>query len=200
MKGAAPGTTTRMAILPIIRMGHPLLRQVARPVPTPIPPAVRQLAMDMIDTMEDAGGAGLAAPQVAADWRLIVFRAPPPDECDTGDRAAARTIQALINPELVPLGTATADTETQTGWEGCLSVPDLRGAVRRHTRIRYQGLDLDGSPVRRDAQGFHARVVQHEIDHLDGVLYLDRMDDLRYLSYTRELTRFANDPLFRLPS
>lgn len=187
-----------MAILPIIRMGHPLLRQTARPVPAPVPPAVRQLAMDMIDTMEDAGGAGLAAPQVAADWRLIVFRAPPPDEGDTGDRAAARTIQVLINPELVPLDTETR-TDREVGWEGCLSVPDLRGAVRRHTRIRYRGLDLDGSPVQRDARGFHARVVQHEIDHLDGVLYLDRMDDLRYLSYTRELARFADDPLFRLP-
>lgn len=183
-----------MALLPIIRMGHPLLRRGSQPVPTPIPAAVRQLALDMIDTMEAANGAGLAAPQVAADWRVIVFRAPPPDEYDTGDRAAARTAQVLINPELLPL-----DTETQTGWEGCLSIPDLRGAVRRHAHIRYRGLDLDGSPMLRDAHGFHARVVQHEVDHLNGVLYLDRMDDLRYLSYTQELAQFASDPLFRLP-
>ncbi|MDE1147495.1 MAG: peptide deformylase [Azospirillaceae bacterium] len=178
-----------MAILKIARMGHPVLRRPAVAVEEPIPAVVRQLAQDMIETMIDASGVGLAAPQVHIGWRVIVFRVP-------ADRAAGENVdsQVLINPVIEPLS-----DEMQFGWEGCLSIPGLRGAVPRHNRIRYRGLALDGTVVEREASGFHARVVQHECDHLDGVLYLDRMDDMRFLSFAEELKYFGTDSVPRLP-
>lgn len=178
-----------MAILKIARMGHPVLRRRAEPVELPIPAVVRQLALDMIETMVDAPGIGLAAPQVHVGWRIIVFRVP--GERATGQPGdTALEPQVLINPEVEPLS-----EETVLGWEGCLSIPGLRGVVPRWNRIRYRGVGLDGNPVEREATGTHARVIQHEMDHLDGVLYLDRMPDMAKLSFTEEMKYFGPDVL-----
>ncbi|MDW8444236.1 MAG: peptide deformylase [Acetobacteraceae bacterium] len=176
-----------MAILKIARMGHPILLSRAQPVPDPTAPDVRRLAEDMIDTLLDAEAAGLAAPQVHVPLRLVVFRCRT--DRSTGhpdDDPTPRDIQVVINPELEPIG-----SETETAWEGCLSIPGLRGAVPRYARIRYRGLDLEGNSIDRVAGGFHARVVQHEVDHLDGILYPMRMTDLALFGFTEELCRAA---------
>lgn len=178
-----------MAILKIARMGHPVLRQTAEPVPlTPgssLPPDIQRLAHDMIETMLDAPGIGLAAPQIHVGARLIVFRVPADRATDAeGDKAMAA--QVLVNPEFAPLS-----DEMLLGWEGCLSIPGLRGVVPRYARIRYRGYDLDGNLVEREASGTHARVIQHELDHLDAVLYPDRMPDLTTLTFTEEMKYFT---------
>lgn len=166
-----------MALLTIARMGNPVLRAVARPVADPTDPEVARLAADMIDTMMDAPGVGLAAPQIDVSRRIVVFRVP----AERGEGESVATT-VLVNPVIEPL-----DGGVALGWEGCLSIPGLRGLVPRHSRIRYRGLGLDGVPIEREASGFHARVVQHEVDHLDGILYLDRMDDLKLLAYVEEM-------------
>ncbi len=166
-------------------MGHPVLQGVAKPVPDPTAPEVKALVRDMIETMIDANGAGLAAPQVYEPWRIVVFQAPPErapegiDEEESFDHTAPLTV--LINPEIEILG-----SEMEKGWEGCLSVPGLRGAVPRYTALRYRGVTPTGETIERVARGFHARVVQHECDHLDGVLYPQRMDDLTELIFETE--------------
>ena len=176
-----------MALLKIARMGHPVLRLTARPIEDPAAPWVRRLVDDMIETMEDAGGTGLAAPQVHMPWRLVVFRVGPERLTELpGD--TEQDLMALINPVITPLG-----TERALGWEGCLSVPGLRGVVPRHLRIHYRGLALDGTATEREAAGFHARVVQHECDHLDGILYPQRMTDHRLLAFVEELQRHPID-------
>lgn len=166
-----------MTLLKIARMGHPVLRAAAAPVSDPTDPEVRRLAADMVATMLDAPGVGLAAPQVHASLRLIVVRVP-------ADRAGGPAVPetVLVNPELVPLGEAM-----DFGLEGCLSIPGLRGLVPRYTRVGWRALDLDGRAIEGEAEGFHARVLQHEVDHLDGVLYLDRMADLRHLAFNEEV-------------
>ena len=172
-----------MAILKIARMGHPVLLQKAEAVADPGAPEIRRLVADMIETMEDAAGAGLAAPQVHVPLRLFVFRVPPgrTEEAE-GDGEMGNTV--VINPELELLG-----DEMALRWEGCLSIPGLRAAVPRHVRVRYRGVDCDGAPVGADATGFHAGVVQHEYDHLDGILYPMRMDDFRLFGFNEELSR-----------
>ena len=185
-----------MAILKIARMGHPVLRGRAQPVEDPTAPEIRRLIEDMLETMDDADGVGLAAPQVHVPLRLVVFRLPPerltPGEhgAEAMPDAAAQTAgqdvpMALINPVLEPLG-----SEQELGWEGCLSVPGLRGVVPRFTRLRYRALDINGRPFERIAEGFHARVVQHECDHLDGILYPMRMTDLGLLGFESEMSRY----------
>lgn len=184
-----------MAILKIARMGHPVLRRVADPVPDPTAPQVHQLVQDMLDTMIDARGAGLAAPQVHVPLRLVMFHIPEDRAAaEAGTTAAAddgtdgaRPLTVLINPEIEPLGDVADPACRADGWEGCLSVPGLRGVVPRHTRIRYRAIGLDGSAIDQEASGFHARVVQHECDHLDGVLYPQRMTDLSLLVFGEEL-------------
>jgi peptide deformylase len=174
-----------MAIRKIARMGHPILQGVAKPVPDPKAPEVQVLVRDMIETMIDANGAGLAAPQVYEPWRIVIFQAPPErvtegvDEEEAFDHTAPLTV--LINPEIEFL-----TTETEKGWEGCLSVPGLRGAVPRVTALRYRGVTHQGERIERIARGFHARVVQHECDHLDGILYPQRMDDMSELIFESE--------------
>jgi peptide deformylase len=170
-----------MAILKIARMGHPVLVQRAQPIEDPSAGPIRRLVADMAETMIDAEGIGLAAPQVHRSLRLILF-------LDAEDRAEAqgRRPLALINPEIEPL-----DDTLESGWEGCLSIPGLRGVVPRYARIGYRGLTLDGDTIEREAQGLHARVVQHEVDHLDGILYPMRMPDLRELTFETELKYFA---------
>jgi peptide deformylase len=166
-------------------MGHPILAGVAEPVVDVAEPDVRNLVADMIETMIDANGAGLAAPQVYVPKRIVVFQAPPErspqglDEDEAFDHTAKLTV--LINPEIEIL-----TPETEMGWEGCLSVPDLRGLVPRFTDIVYRGFGLDGERIERRAKGFHARVVQHECDHLDGVLYPQRMTNLNDLIFESE--------------
>jgi peptide deformylase len=172
-----------MALLKIARMGHPVLRIRAAEVEDPTAPWVRRLVEDMIETMEDAGGTGIAAPQVHMPRRVVIFRVDPERVSDMpGDSAQELTV--LINPVIEPVGTDRA-----YGWEGCLSVPGMRGVVPRHLRIRYRGIDLEGRPIEREAAGFNARVVQHECDHLDGILYPQRMTDLRLLCFVEELQR-----------
>lgn len=176
-----------MAILKIARMGHPVLLQRAAPVPDPTTPEVRRLVADMIETMEDAGGAGLAAPQVHVPLRLFVFRVPAARTTPGEDGPVPTTV--VINPELELLG-----DEMVMRWEGCLSIPGLRAAVPRHARVRYRGVDTDGQPVGAEAGGFHAGVVQHEHDHLDGILYPMRMTDFRHFGFNEELARAAAPP------
>jgi peptide deformylase len=176
-----------MALLKIARMGHPVLRATAKPVEDPTAPWVRRLIDDMVETMGDAGGTGLAAPQVHVPYRVVVFRVGGERLTDLpGDTELDLTV--LINPVIEPIG-----DEGALGWEGCLSVPGLRGVVPRHLRIRYRALDLGGETITREAAGFHARVVQHECDHLDGILYPQRMTDHRLLVFTEELQRHPID-------
>lgn len=162
-----------MAILKIARMGHPVLLQVAAPVPDPQSPEIRRLVRDMAETMLDASGLGLAAPQVHEALRIFVWR--------NGDSVAA-----LINPELELLG-----PPDQRGWEGCLSIPGLRGNVERAHRVAFRGTDIEGRQVEGEAEGLLARVMQHEFDHLNGVLYPSRMSDLGLFGFTDELARAA---------
>ena len=179
-----------MAILKIARMGHPVLARRADTVGDAMAPQIRGLVTSMIETMIDADGAGLAAPQVHVPLRVVVLQAPD-ERTDTNipeherfDHTAPLTV--LINPEIEVL-----DSQTEGGWEGCLSVPGLRGFVERPKHIRYRGLDLDGREVTRTAKGFHARVVQHEVDHLDGILYPQRVKDLKNLIFESEARHWA---------
>jgi peptide deformylase len=173
----------RMAILKIARMGHPVLLQRAEPVADPGAPEIRRLVADMMEKMEDAAGAGLAAPQVHVPLRLFVFRVSPErGGGDPDDTPVGNTV--VINPELELLG-----EERVLRWEGCLSIPGLRAAVPRAPRIRYRGVDCDGQPVGGEVSGFHAGVVQHEYDHLDGILYPMRMTDFSLFGFNEELTR-----------
>ncbi|HXT81598.1 MAG TPA: peptide deformylase [Acetobacteraceae bacterium] len=174
-----------MAILKIARMGHPVLLQRCDPVADPGAPEIRRLVADMMETMEDAPGVGLAAPQVYVPLRLFVFRVPGGRTgADADDMPLSNTV--LINPEVDLMGDGRV-----LGWEGCLSIPHLRAAVPRAERIRYRGMDCDGIVTEREATGFHARIVQHENDHLDGVLYTMRMTDFRLFGFTEELDRAA---------
>jgi peptide deformylase len=174
-----------MAILKIARLGHPVLLQRAEPVSDPTAPEIRRLVADMTETMEDAGGAGLAAPQVHVPLRLFVFRVPA--HRATGDvDDLPGGVSVLINPTLEFLG-----DDVRPRWEGCLSIPGMRAAVPRHWRIRYAGVDEAGQPVGREATGFHANVVQHEYDHLDGILYPMRITDFSTFGFTEELDRVA---------
>jgi peptide deformylase len=181
-----------MAILKIARMGHPVLGQKAQPLARPVAPEIRRLVSDMIETMIDANGAGLAAPQVHVPLRVVVFQAPDErsdpglSEAERFDHTAPLTV--LINPEIEVVG-----SEIEGGWEGCLSVPGLRGFVERAFHIRYRGFDLDGGEIARSAKGFHARVVQHECDHLDGILYPTRMRDLSKLIFETEARHWAKE-------
>ncbi len=177
-----------MALLKIARMGHPVLLRRADPVADPAAPEIRRLVADMIETMIDAKGVGLAAPQVHVPLRLFVFRIPPA-RAGAGGEDGELAAGALINPVLTPLG-----EETAAGWEGCLSIPGLRGVVPRHARVHYAGVDETGTPVSRTASGFHAVVVQHENDHLDGILYPMRMTDLSRFGFVEELAEAAAAP------
>jgi len=170
-----------MAIRKVARMGHPVLRTSAEAVQLPVSAGVDALAEDMFATMRDEAGVGLAGPQVHELLRIIVFDAPAPADAPAGEHAPPTV---LVNPEWEPL-----DESIGVGQEGCLSIPGIVGAVPRWHRIRYWGWDLAGRPLSREATGFHARVVQHECDHLDGVLFPDRMPDLTTLAFTSELDR-----------
>jgi peptide deformylase len=167
-----------MAVRPVLKMGEPLLRQVAAPV-RHFDADLTALIADMNDTMRSLNGAGLAAPQIGVSLRVVIF------EVTVNPRypdVAPIPYTVLVNPELTPL-----DDHQEEGWEGCLSVPGLRGLVPRFTNLRYRGFDLEGAPIDRTVEGFHARVVQHEVDHLDGILYPERMRDLRNFGFEEAL-------------
>jgi peptide deformylase len=174
-----------MPILKIARMGNPVLLRQCDPVPDPGAPEIRRLVADMIQTMEDAPGVGLAAPQVYVPLRLFVFRVPAERASfDPENKAVPSTV--LINPEIEPIG-----DEVGFNWEGCLSIPDMRAVVPRAMRIRYRGVDCDGNAIEGEATRFHARVMQHEFDHLNGILYPMRVTDFRLFGFTEELDRAA---------
>jgi peptide deformylase len=160
----------------ILRMGDPRLLRVSEPVTRFDTPELRQLLTDMFETMRAADGAGLAAPQIGVGLRVVVFGFESNARYPEAD-AVPETI--LINPVIEPLGDAMQD-----GWEGCLSVPGLRGLVPRFERVRYRGFDEGGVALEREVDGFHARVVQHECDHLDGILYPMRVRDFRTFGFT----------------
>lgn len=179
-----------MAILKIARMGHPVLARRAEAVPDPTSPEIKRLVRDMVETMIDANGAGLAAPQVHVPLRVVVFQAPEGridpglSEAERFDHTAPLTV--LINPEVEVMS-----GELEGGWEGCLSVPEMRGFVERPFHIRYRGIDHEGNRIERSARGFHARVVQHECDHLEGILYPQRMRDLSKFIFESEAHHWA---------
>jgi peptide deformylase len=205
-----------MAVLDIARMGNPILRRKAEPVADPMAPGLRRLVSDMLETMDYAGGTGLAAPQVHVPVRVVIFYVEgararledDPEAADgsmaddpTGDNPMAGDpmpddppgegdggvpLTVLINPEI-----EVVDPTPVVGMEACLSLPGLAGEVSRHAAVRYHGLTLDGTEVVREAHGFHARVVQHECDHLDGILFPQRMTDLSRLTFASELERLA---------
>ena len=163
-----------MAILKIAKMGHPLLLQKAKEVRDPTSPEIKKLVNDMFDTLNDLGGSGvgLAAPQVHVSLQIVIFEATNENET---------SLITLINPKIEVL-----TKETSIDWEGCLSVPGLRGKVSRPNKIKYTGLDIEGNKIETIAEGFDARVVQHECDHLLGVLYPQRMKDLSSLQFVSE--------------
>ncbi|MEO8506407.1 MAG: peptide deformylase [Betaproteobacteria bacterium] len=163
----------------ILRIGDPRLLERAREVERIGSPELRALLADMRDTMHAADGAGLAAPQIGVPLRVVIFGV----ECSPRyPDAEPVPYTELVNPLLTPLS-----AEEEDGWEGCLSVPGFRGVVPRFTRLRYTGFDPDGRPIERDVDGFHARVVQHECDHLDGILYPQRIRDMRRFGFTAVL-------------
>jgi peptide deformylase len=164
-----------MAVRRILKMGEPALLQIAEPVTAFGTPELRALLEDMFDTMDARDGAGLAAPQIGVSQRVVIFGVEGNPRYPEAERVPTTV---LINPEIT-----VSAPEMESGWEGCLSVPGMRGLVDRHARIRYRGFDAEGNRVEREAQGFHARVVQHECDHLDGILYPARIKDMRYFGF-----------------
>lgn len=170
-----------MAIKAVLRMGEPCLLQQAIPVEQFDTPELHALIQDMEDTMLSLNGAGIAAPQIGVSLRVVIFGQKAQDECKNPRYPDADAVPytVLINPVLTPI-----NTEMEEGWEGCLSVPGMRGIVPRYVRLHYAGVDQYGNKVDRLVDGFHARVVQHECDHLDGVLYPMRINDLRDFGYS----------------
>lgn len=170
----------RPAIRPIVRLGHPALRTPAEPVdPDRLAgPEIQGLIDDLVETMRDAGRVGLAATQVGVGLQIFVYEV-------TGGRPAEVPLTVVVNPLITPQA-----GELVYDWEGCLSIPELRGLTPRHPAVHVQGLDREGSPLDRRVDGFEARVVQHEFDHLNGIVFLDRMRDLKSLAYAAEQERY----------
>ena len=175
-----------MAVHEILKMGDARLLRTAKPVTEFGTPAMQALIADMFETMEAANGAGLAAPQIGVDLQLVIFGY---QRNERYPEAPPVPLTVLINPQITPLS-----DELVEGWEGCLSVPGLRGSVERFAHVRYSGLDAEGRPIMHEVDGFHARVVQHECDHLVGKLYPMRMKDFTRFGYTSVLFP-AMDPL-----
>ena len=195
LKPAAPAAAARAAarivsveprLLEVVRLGHPVLRSVAEPVPEEwfATGRLEELGRDLIRTMLEEDGVGLAAPQVAEELRLFAYWLPAHD----GEVEIEPTI--VVNPEI-----RVVDPVLEEGWEGCLSIPGLRGVVPRARRIKVRGRTVDGEALSLTADGFHARVIQHEFDHLDGVVFLDRMTSTRSLTFEEEWERYrVTDP------
>lgn len=178
-----------MAILKIARMGHPILMSRAQEVDDPESLENRNLVQNMIETMKDARGLGLAAPQVHVSKRVVVFHAPTDGSEQSSEESPEWELTVLFNPIVEPVL-----NEMVHGWEGCLSVPELRGEVPRYAAVRYRGLTLGGRTIDRTVHGIHARVVQHECDHLDGILYPMRMTDMSKLVFESEFHHLIEEP------
>ena len=168
-----------MAIQPVLKMGDPRLLEVSAPVKKFNTSELDALLTDMQDTMRSLNGAGLAAPQIGVNLRVVIFGVAENPRYPAADSVP---FTVLINPVLTPVGKVLED-----GWEGCLSVPGMRGVVTRYRDLHYAGFDHQGQPIDRQASGFHARVVQHEVDHLDGILYPQRIRDLTQFGFTEAL-------------
>ena len=168
-----------MSILKIAKLGHPVLLKKSPEIKQFSSDSLKKTIYDMSETMIDYGGIGLAAPQVHLSKRIIIFRNPDLKEKDKIQ------ITPLINPVFKPL-----TDEKENDWEGCLSIPGMQGLVRRYKKINYSGYDLNGNKIENEADGLHARVVQHEIDHLNGVLYTDRLVDKKAFGYEKEIVEF----------
>jgi peptide deformylase len=175
-----------MTVRRVLRMGDPALLKVSEPVRAFDSPELRALLLDMRETMAALDGAGLAAPQIGVPLRVVIFGTGAPNPRYPDAEVVPPTV--LINPELEPIGEQMED-----GWEGCLSVPGLRGLVPRYTDMHYRGVDEEGRTIDRRVSGFHARVVQHEVDHLYGILYPMRITDLRRFGFQEEL--FPGQPV-----
>lgn len=169
-----------MSIRPILKMGDDRLLRVAKPIVEFSTPELKQLLDDMLVTMKAANGAGLAAPQIGVDLQVLIFGSGAVNPRYPDAPIINRTV--LINPVITPIG-----TDEEDGWEGCLSVPGLRGIVPRFKHLRYQGFDENGNIIDRTVDGFHARVVQHECDHLNGILYPMRIKDFKKFGFTEVL-------------
>jgi peptide deformylase len=168
-----------MAVREVLRMGHPVLRERAAPVERFGTPELLALVEDMKETMKAKSGAGLAAPQIGVGQRVVIFGV---SENPRYPDAEPVPFTVLVNPKITML-----TREIEQDWEGCLSVPGMRGVVPRYTKLRYSGFDAEGNAIDREAEGFHARVVQHECDHLDGILYPQRMTDMSTFGFIEEL-------------
>ena len=187
MAGIDSSVKFAMTIRRVLKMGEPLLLQVAQPVPAFDTPELHALVQDMRDTMAALNGAGLAAPQIGVSLRLVIFGV---EANPRYPEVAPVPMTVLVNPQI-----EIVDRDTEEGWDGCLSVPGMRGLVGRYRRVRYRGFDQFGVAIDRVAEGFHARVVQHECDHLDGILYPLRIRDLRQFGFEDTLfpgERFAD--------
>ena len=180
-----------MAIRKIARMGHEILKGIANPITDPTAPEFTRLAQDLIDTCEDIGGNGIAAPQVYEPVRMFVYRVRK-EVMPVGAKMAEIPWTVVINPKITPL-----TDEKKAYWERCLSLPGLYGQVRRFTKIRFEAVGLDCAGITITAHRFHARLLQHEYDHLDGILYPMRMEDMSTLGYVTELGPAAYPPLPR---
>jgi len=168
-----------MAVREVLRMGHPVLRDKSKPVEKTGTAELRALISDMKETMAAQNGAGLAAPQIGVSQRVVIFGVTSNPRYPDAEEVP---FTVLVNPKLTFI-----TREVDQDWEGCLSVPGMRGVVPRYTQLRYTGTDEEGNPIDRVATGFHARVVQHEVDHLDGILYPQRMTDMSTFGFTKEL-------------
>lgn len=182
-----------MAVHEIKKMGNPVLRRKADAVSDPGAPEIRALIADMFDSMRAAKGIGIAAPQIGVSKRVMIFHVPdddaPGNDPETRRAVIENPLMVLINPEVEVL-----DATTEEGWEGCLSVPGLTGLVPRYKKIRYTGVTPEGEKIDRVASDFHARVVQHEFDHLNGILYPYRMTSNASLIFTSEIEHLENQP------
>jgi peptide deformylase len=175
-----------MSILKVAQLGHPVLREISKPVPEAQirTPEFQRFIDDMIETMREYDGVGLAAPQVHVSWRVATI------EVSLNPRypaAPSVPLMVIVNPEITPVGT---EADSEEDWEGCLSVPAMRGKAPRYKALDLRALDREGQPISIRAEDFFARVIQHEVDHLEGRVYLDRMNDLRTLTHLQEFSRF----------
>lgn len=169
-----------MSILKIAQLGHPILQKKTSLVNTIPSSSIKQLINDMTETMLDAKGIGLAAPQVHISKQVMIFRVPKEEEENT-----TIEITALINPKISKIS-----EETNNQWEGCLSIPGMTGLVKRYSKINYEGFDMNGNLIKKEAEGLHARIVQHEFDHLKGILYINRLVDNRAFGFVNEIEEY----------